>query len=177
MQHIRKEPATSCSSSPSCFRRHSSSLRGDGPAPSRPARPSAGSRSAYGTSRRRWYRIRHAAPFRSGVVTVSIDDDSQQSERGSAGELLRQGLQAVAIGDWAALRSLVHDDVVWEIPGRRPLAGRLAGPEAVIERFRLMRSVTAGDRPAELVGFLEGGDYAAAVQRNVIAGGVIRGDS
>ena len=34
-----------------------------------------------------------------------------------------------------------------------------------------MRSVTAGDRPAELVGLLEGGNYAAAVQRNVIARG------
>ncbi|GAA3643083.1 nuclear transport factor 2 family protein [Microlunatus ginsengisoli] len=95
--------------------------------------------------------------------------DSQPQH--SALELLQRGLQALAASDWDALRSLCDDRIVWRLPGRSPIAGELVGPDAVIARFQEMRRVTAADTPATLVALLDGGDYAAVVQRNHITGG------
>ena len=99
------------------------------------------------------------------------DVQPQSQPQASALELLQRGLQALAASDWDALRSLCHDQIVWRVPGRSPLAGEVTGPDAVIGRFQQMRRVTASDTPATLVALLDGGDYAAVVQRNHITGG------
>lgn len=98
------------------------------------------------------------------------DAEPQPQPQSSALELLQRGLQALAASDWDALRSLCHDQIVWQIPGRSPLAGEIVGPDAVVARFQQMRLATASDRPAALVALLDGAEYAAVVQRNHIDG-------
>jgi len=97
--------------------------------------------------------------------------DVEPQSQPRALELLQRGLQALAASDWDTLRSLCHDQIVWRIPGRSPLAGEVIGPDAVLARFQQMRRATASDMPATLVALLDGADYAAVVQRNHIDDG------
>ena len=73
-------------------------------------------------------------------------------------------LAAYAAHDWDALRKLMHENVVWDLPGVGPIAGRAEGVDAVIDR---VRKIVAGgtktervskNRPREsVVGFSCGG--------------------
>ncbi|MFH8345241.1 nuclear transport factor 2 family protein [Streptomyces sp. NPDC018045] len=43
---------------------------------------------------------------------------------------------ALATGDWDAIRSLLHEDAVWELPGDNTISGAARGADAVVERAR-----------------------------------------
>lgn len=48
----------------------------------------------------------------------------------------RKTADAFRARDFAAIRSLVAEDVVWHVPGRHPLAGEIRGREAVLAFLR-----------------------------------------
>jgi ketosteroid isomerase-like protein len=39
---------------------------------------------------------------------------------------------ALAAGDWAAIRSLLHPDATWTLPGDNAVSGTVAGADAVV---------------------------------------------
>jgi uncharacterized protein len=46
--------------------------------------------------------------------------------------------RALTSADWAAIRSLLTEDCVWTLPGDNRISGRVEGPDAVVERARLI---------------------------------------
>jgi ketosteroid isomerase-like protein len=78
-------------------------------------------------------------------------------------ELVLTAIAAVRAQDLERARPLVHDDVVWHIPGTSSISGDVTGVEAWSEK--LQRLLGAGLHP-QLLGVLEGDDHVAAVQRN-----------
>ncbi|WP_216899765.1 nuclear transport factor 2 family protein [Nocardia alni] len=43
---------------------------------------------------------------------------------------------ALSTGDWAGIRSLLHDDATWTLPGDNAISGVAVGGDAVVERAR-----------------------------------------
>ncbi|MEU6347407.1 nuclear transport factor 2 family protein [Streptomyces sp. NPDC046977] len=43
---------------------------------------------------------------------------------------------ALLAGDWAAIRSLLHDDATWTLPGENTISGTAVGADAVVERVQ-----------------------------------------
>ncbi|MEU3184536.1 nuclear transport factor 2 family protein [Streptomyces sp. NPDC006923] len=43
---------------------------------------------------------------------------------------------ALAAGDWVLIRSMLHDEAVWVLPGDNVLSGEARGADAVVERAR-----------------------------------------
>ncbi|MFI7102271.1 nuclear transport factor 2 family protein [Streptomyces sp. NPDC050161] len=43
---------------------------------------------------------------------------------------------ALATADWDGIRSLLHDDAVWVLPGDNTISGAAEGADAVVERAR-----------------------------------------
>ncbi|KAA6223174.1 nuclear transport factor 2 family protein [Streptomyces albofaciens JCM 4342] len=43
---------------------------------------------------------------------------------------------ALVTADWDAIRSLLHEDAVWELPGDNTISGAAEGADAVVERAR-----------------------------------------
>ncbi len=43
---------------------------------------------------------------------------------------------ALTSGDWAALRSLLHEDATWTLPGDNAVSGTAVGADGVVERAR-----------------------------------------
>ena len=56
----------------------------------------------------------------------------------------RHTADAFRAGDREALAALIHEDVVWHIPGSGPLAGDIDGREALFRFFDRLRDVTEG---------------------------------
>jgi len=83
-------------------------------------------------------------------------------------DVVARGMAALAERDWATVRTLMAPDIVWEVPGRSPLAGVLVGVDAVIDRWRRAADAVAaaGDRPPRTVGVLRSDTGFAIVQRN-----------
>jgi len=64
--------------------------------------------------------------------------------------IVRRGYAAFNAGDLKTLVELFGDDVAWHIPGTSPLAGDVAGREAVFARLGRYRAETGGTFRAEL---------------------------
>lgn len=47
---------------------------------------------------------------------------------------------ALTKGDWDAIRSLLHDDAIWVLPGDNAVSGRAEGAEAIMERVQKIAS-------------------------------------
>ncbi|MER8184641.1 nuclear transport factor 2 family protein [Kitasatospora sp. NPDC094015] len=58
----------------------------------------------------------------------------------AAHALGRQFHAALAAGDWAAIRSLLHEDATWTLPGDNTISGTVVGADAVVERARKIAS-------------------------------------
>ncbi|KOG65838.1 ketosteroid isomerase-related protein [Streptomyces griseoflavus] len=43
---------------------------------------------------------------------------------------------ALVTADWEAIRALLHEDAVWELPGDNAISGTAEGADAVVERAR-----------------------------------------
>src|SRR2546429_7388128 len=43
---------------------------------------------------------------------------------------------ALTAGDWDAIRTLLHDDATWTVPGDNAISGTAVGGDAVVERAR-----------------------------------------
>ena len=43
---------------------------------------------------------------------------------------------ALTKGDWDGIRSLLHDDAVWVLPGDNTVSGRVEGAGAIVEQVR-----------------------------------------
>lgn len=90
------------------------------------------------------------------------------------GEIVRQGFEAVANGDLAALIATVHDDVYWQ-----PLLSRTLGEDAfrghegVTEWWRRIHEITP-DVVAEIENLVERGDvvYVEGSLGTASAGGL-----
>jgi hypothetical protein len=50
---------------------------------------------------------------------------------GPAHTLGRQFHTTLTTGDWQAIRSLLHDDATWTLPGDNTISGTAAGGDAV----------------------------------------------
>lgn len=55
---------------------------------------------------------------------------------GSARSIGEQFHSALTTGDWDTIRSLVHDDVTWTLPGDNTISGTVFGATAVVEHAR-----------------------------------------
>ncbi|AOP47776.1 nuclear transport factor 2 family protein [Streptomyces lydicus] len=47
---------------------------------------------------------------------------------------------ALITGDWPAIRSILHDDATWTLPGDNAISGTVRGGDAVIERAQKIAS-------------------------------------
>ncbi|MFI9047420.1 nuclear transport factor 2 family protein [Streptomyces sp. NPDC053427] len=47
---------------------------------------------------------------------------------------------ALIVGDWQAIRSMLHDDATWSLPGDNAISGTAAGGDAVVERAKKIAS-------------------------------------
>ncbi len=83
-------------------------------------------------------------------------------------DIVRQALGGAAVGDLDAARAAVTDDFVWHIPGTSQISGDIHGVEAWASH--LARLFAAGLKP-QVIAFLEGDGYVAALQRNVADNG------
>ncbi|MFF9643089.1 nuclear transport factor 2 family protein [Kitasatospora aureofaciens] len=58
----------------------------------------------------------------------------------TAHDLGRRFHAALTTGDWPAIRSMLHDDATWTLPGDSTISGTVHGGDAVIERARKIAS-------------------------------------
>ncbi|MFH9355317.1 nuclear transport factor 2 family protein [Kitasatospora sp. NPDC017646] len=58
----------------------------------------------------------------------------------TAHDLGRRFHAALITGDWPAIRSMLHDDATWTLPGDNTVSGTVLGADAVIERARKIAS-------------------------------------
>ncbi|MEE1784474.1 nuclear transport factor 2 family protein [Streptomyces sp. SP17BM10] len=68
---------------------------------------------------------------------MSVPAAPGTDERLALADRFRLGLTTA---DWALIRSLLTDDVVWTLPGDNTVSGQVRGVDAVIERIRLIAS-------------------------------------
>ncbi|PHQ52379.1 ketosteroid isomerase [Streptomyces cinnamoneus] len=47
---------------------------------------------------------------------------------------------ALITGDWPAIRSMLHDDATWTLPGDNTISGTVVGADAVVERAQKIAS-------------------------------------
>ncbi|CAL2056235.1 MULTISPECIES: nuclear transport factor 2 family protein [Streptomyces] len=47
---------------------------------------------------------------------------------------------ALVSGDWPAIRSMLHDDATWTLPGDNTISGTVVGANAVVERAQKIAS-------------------------------------
>nr|WP_145489373.1 MULTISPECIES: nuclear transport factor 2 family protein [Streptomyces] len=58
----------------------------------------------------------------------------------TAHDLDRRFHAALTSGDWPAIRSLLHDDATWTLPGENTISGTVVGADAMVERARKIAS-------------------------------------
>lgn len=80
-------------------------------------------------------------------------------------ERMRQGYEAFAKGDLAALGDLMTDDVRWHVPGRTSLSGTYEGKTAVFEFFGRVMQLTEGSFRAEPLTLLADDHYGCTPVR------------
>jgi hypothetical protein len=84
-----------------------------------------------------------------------------QSISRRAHALGKQFHSALSTGDLAAIRTLLHDDATWTLPGDNAVSGMAVGADAVVERAR-----TIADGYLSRVCRLCEGNIAAAARRD-----------
>ncbi|MDH6132252.1 ketosteroid isomerase-like protein [Kitasatospora sp. MAA4] len=47
---------------------------------------------------------------------------------------------ALITGDWPAIRSMLHDDATWTLPGDNTISGTVVGADAVVDRAQKIAS-------------------------------------
>ncbi|MGW4566473.1 nuclear transport factor 2 family protein [Streptomyces sp. NPDC004561] len=47
---------------------------------------------------------------------------------------------ALITGDWQAIRSMLHDDATWTLPGDNTISGTVVGADAVVDRAQKIAS-------------------------------------
>ncbi len=47
---------------------------------------------------------------------------------------------ALITGDWPAIRSMLHNDATWTLPGDNTISGTVAGADAVVDRAQKIAS-------------------------------------
>ena len=80
-------------------------------------------------------------------------------------EVLRQGFDAFAKGDMAAVSNLLADDVVWHVPGRGPNAGDHRGKDAVLGLFATQMEQTGGTFRVELHDILANDEHGVVLSK------------
>ncbi|GAB2995346.1 nuclear transport factor 2 family protein [Saccharothrix stipae] len=81
------------------------------------------------------------------------------AEDQSAGELLtiaRKLFDGMTGQDWASVRSITTDDIVWTMPGTSRISGTVVGKEELIERVRRVAAAGVTMKKIELVHMLVG---------------------
>ncbi|MFF4735717.1 nuclear transport factor 2 family protein [Streptomyces sp. NPDC001262] len=58
----------------------------------------------------------------------------------TARELGRRFHAALITGDWPAIRSMLHDNATWTLPGDNTISGTVVGADAVVDRARKIAS-------------------------------------
>ena len=76
---------------------------------------------------------------------------------------LRTGYAAFAAGDMDTVSSLFADDIAWHQAGNGPLAGDLAGKDAVFGTFAQLVQLTAGTFGQEIHDVVANDDHAVAM--------------
>jgi ketosteroid isomerase-like protein len=80
-------------------------------------------------------------------------------------QMMRDGYDAFAKGDLAALREIMAEDVVWHVPGRSALAGDYTGVDDVLAFFGRVMETTGGSFRAEPLTLLADDHYGTAPVR------------
>ena len=76
-------------------------------------------------------------------------------------EIANQFLNGLRTRDWGLLKSMMADDVVWNLPGSSLISGEAQGVDAVIQRAQLivrwtdLHAQAGSDRPTWCRAFLE----------------------
>jgi len=78
-------------------------------------------------------------------------------------ELTRQGYEAFAKGDLAALSGLIAGDVTWHVLGAGPLSGDYRGRDAVFGFFGRLAEETAGTFRLDVHDVLANDEHAVAL--------------
>ncbi|HVA07442.1 MAG TPA: nuclear transport factor 2 family protein [Acidimicrobiales bacterium] len=81
-------------------------------------------------------------------------------------EVVRNGYDAFAKGDLDTLRELIAADVVWQVPGKSPIAGDKKGIDATLGYFGQLFELTDGTIKAEPLDVCVGDDHVIVTQRN-----------
>lgn len=79
--------------------------------------------------------------------------------------LVRRGYAALAARDVEALAGMTHDDLVWHIPGRNPIAGEYHGRDRVLAFNAHVLALTGGTLTLELVDVWANEHGAVALHR------------
>lgn len=79
--------------------------------------------------------------------------------------LVRSFYAARARRDWAAVRELLADDVVWHESGSEDYSGDHRGAERVVELLRRLVEVTEGSFTLEPTGFIATAEHVATNAR------------
>ncbi|MBW0105365.1 nuclear transport factor 2 family protein [Pseudonocardia sp. KRD291] len=80
-----------------------------------------------------------------------------------AHDLGTQFYAALTVEDWPAIRSLLHDDVTWTLPGDHAISGTAVGADAVIAR---LQKVAGSGVHFELQRILRSRDNVVLCQHN-----------
>jgi ketosteroid isomerase-like protein len=75
---------------------------------------------------------------------------------------MRDGYDAFAKGDLAALRELLREDVVWHVPGHSAIAGDYEGIDTVLAFFGRTMEISGGSFRAEPLTLLADEAWGAA---------------
>ncbi|MGW8377943.1 nuclear transport factor 2 family protein [Streptomyces sp. ODS28] len=60
-------------------------------------------------------------------VTPALTDDEKY-------EIGRRFHAALSVADWDGIRSLLHDDATWSLPGSNTVSGTAEGADGIVER-------------------------------------------
>ncbi len=78
-------------------------------------------------------------------------------------DLIRRGYAAYGSGDMDTINDLFHDDVVWHVAGRSPIAGDYVGKEQVFGFFAKLQELSDGTSTAEVHDLLADDDHGVAI--------------
>ena len=78
-------------------------------------------------------------------------------------ELIRRGYAAYTSGDMDTINDLFHDDVVWHVAGRSPIAGDYVGKEQVFGFFGKLQELSAGTSTVEVHDLLADDDHGVGI--------------
>lgn len=82
--------------------------------------------------------------------------------------LVRRFAAALTHQDRDEIVAILHEDVVWRVPGRNPLTGTYEGRAAVLAFFGRLRRVFTGPAKFEITDIATSADRAIAYQHGVV---------